>query len=215
MIETRRAKTKRDGFFLVLVLIVIAVATLSVYSFTELMVAYDESAYLAGDLVQARVNVESGAEVVRLVLSQPVLSRDEMGGVYNNPSLFQAITVSLGDDGVTPSNFTVIAQGMDEAGQMGGIRFGLQNESARLNINTLVVLDENSSLVMPALALTGAEVDESVTSSSLAVSLLMSLPGMSEDVADAILDWLDEDDEPRPFGAELEYYSTLPTPYTR
>ena len=29
----------------------------------------------------------------------------------------------------------------------------------------------------------------------------MALPGMTEDVADAILDWLDTDDEPREFGA--------------
>jgi hypothetical protein len=44
-------------------------------------------------------------------------------------------------------------------------------------------------------------------------SLLMGLPAMTEDVADAILDWLDEDDDPREFGCEVEYYSQLPTPY--
>ena len=52
----------RGGFFLVLVLIVIVVATMAVYSFTGLMLAYDESAYLAGDLVQARVAVAEGAD---------------------------------------------------------------------------------------------------------------------------------------------------------
>ena len=41
----------RNGFFLVLVLIVIAIATMAVYSFTDLMLAYDDSAYLSGDLV--------------------------------------------------------------------------------------------------------------------------------------------------------------------
>jgi hypothetical protein len=50
--------------------------------------------------------------------------------------------------------------------------------------------------------------------SSLATGMLLALPGMTEDVADAILDWLDEDDEPRPYGAEFDdYYSTLPSPY--
>ena len=62
---------RRRGFFLVIVLIVIAVATMAVYSFTELMIAYDDSAYLACDIVQTRVNVESGAETIRLILSQP------------------------------------------------------------------------------------------------------------------------------------------------
>jgi hypothetical protein len=43
--------------------------------------------------------------------------------------------------------------------------------------------------------------------------LLMAMPGMDEFTADAILDWMDEDDEPREYGAELEYYSTLQPPY--
>jgi DNA uptake protein ComE-like DNA-binding protein len=43
--------------------------------------------------------------------------------------------------------------------------------------------------------------------------MLMGLPGMTEDVADAILDWLDEDDETREVGAEYDYYSSLDPPY--
>ena len=204
---------RRDGgFFLVIVLIVIVVATMAVYSFTELMIAYDESSYLAGDLVQARVNVESAADTIRLVLSQPRNARVEMGGVYNNPQLFQAITVSAGADGATPSNFTVLAPGLDETGRLAGIRYGLQDESARLNVNALLVLEENSDGLMAVSSL-GASGEDELMTDNLAVAMLMALPGMSEDTADAILDWIDEDDEPRPFGAESEYYSGLPTPY--
>jgi hypothetical protein len=36
---------------------------------------------------------------------------------------------------------------------------------------------------------------------------------MTEDVADAILDWLDADDEPRELGAEIDYYSGLSPAY--
>jgi Type II secretion system (T2SS), protein K len=198
----------RQGFFLVLVLIVVVIATMAAYSFTELMLAYDDSAHLAGDLVQARINVESGSEVIRRVLAEPGDARVDMGGVYNNPQLFQAVTVSPGDDGATPSNFTVIAPALDDMGMFGGIRFGLQNESARLNVNTLTIL------ATIALAGEAAEGAESVDAENIAVSLLMGLPGMTEDVADAILDWIDEDDEPRPYGAELDYYTTLPTPYS-
>ena len=43
--------------------------------------------------------------------------------------------------------------------------------------------------------------------------LLMGLPGMTEDVADAILDWLDEDEEPREYGVESDYYMGLDPPY--
>lgn len=214
-----KRKPRRGGFFLVLVLIVIAVATMAVYSFTELMVAYDESAYLAGDLVQARANTESGTEAIRLLLSQPPATRQETGGIYNNPSSFQAITVSSGPDGVTPSNYTVIAPDLDESGQYGGIRYGLQDESARLNLNALVVLEENASGLMSSSEAGGAaaagsgESAEAVAGDNIAVSLLMGLPGMTEDTAEAILDWIDKDDQPRDYGAESEYYSTLPTPY--
>ncbi|MGB0595555.1 MAG: type II secretion system protein GspK [Rubripirellula sp.] len=209
-------RRQRPGIFLVLVLIVITVATMAVYSFTELMLAYDDSAYLTGDLVQARVNVESASESIRLMLAQPPDMRVDFGGVYNNPQLFQAVTPYAGDDALNPSNFTVIAPALSETGSYGGIRFGLQDESARLNINTLTVLEENSEALSGLLTLASAaseDTDETVTSDNIAVTLLLALPGMTEDIADAILDWLDEDEEPRPFGAEIEYYSTLPTPY--
>ena len=130
----KSTKSARHGFFLVLVLIVVAIATMAVYSFTDLMLAYDDSAYLSGDIVQTRVNVESGAEAVRLLLSEPPEMRVDYGGVYNNPQLFQAVNVSLGDDNSTPSNFSILAPGLNDEGRLAGLRFGLQNESARLNI---------------------------------------------------------------------------------
>lgn len=42
---------------------------------------------------------------------------------------------------------------------------------------------------------------------------LMELPNMTEDMAAAILDWIDEDDSVRELGAEKGYYAQLPTPY--
>jgi type II secretory pathway component PulK len=42
---------------------------------------------------------------------------------------------------------------------------------------------------------------------------LMTLDEMTEDVADSILDWIDDDDAPNPLGAEAGYYSQLPSPY--
>ena len=217
--RTPGRRRPRQGFFLVLVLILIVVATMAVYSFTELMVAYDEASYLAGDLVQARINVESGTEITRMVLAQPPSARIDMGGLWNNPSMFRAITVSTGGDGVTPSNFTIVAPGLNEYGQYAGIRFGLQDESARLNVNTLPVLEQNSDALTATLAVASVSEDmdaagtEALDSENIAVSLLMALPSMTEDVADAILDWVDEDEETRAYGAEFEYYSTLPTPY--
>ena len=43
--------------------------------------------------------------------------------------------------------------------------------------------------------------------------LLMTLPGMTESIADAILDWIDPDDDSRIIGAERDYYSALDPAY--
>ena len=54
---------------------------------------------------------------------------------------------------------------------------------------------------------------EPVAGNTYAHVMLMGLPGMTDDVADAILDWIDADDNPRPNGAESQYYLGLPLPY--
>lgn len=211
-----RSGRQREGFFLVLVLIVIVVATMAVYSFTDLMVAYDDAAYLSGDLVQARVTVESASEAVRLILAQPPQGRRDLGGVFNNPQLFQAITVATDSQQENLTNYSVLAAGLSPTLGFAGVRFGLQDESAKLNINTLTILENNSDLFEAGLALAGQDLSEDSEAVALGIadSLLMSLPGMTQDTVDAILDWLDEDDEAREFGAEAEYYNTLATPYS-
>ena len=45
-------------------------------------------------------------------------------------------------------------------------------------------------------------------------AMLLKLPGMTIEIADAILDWIDDDDEPREYGAEIDFYSTLTPPYS-
>lgn len=42
---------------------------------------------------------------------------------------------------------------------------------------------------------------------------MIHLPGMTHELADAILDWLDEDELPRKYGAESEYYQRLDQRY--
>ncbi|MBB3204659.1 DNA uptake protein ComE-like DNA-binding protein [Rhodopirellula rubra] len=223
---------RRHGFFLILVLVVVAVATMAVYSFTELMLAADETAYLQGDLVQARLNVDTGVEAMRLILASPPADRDAMGGVYNNAARFRGVAITNSVDG-SVQRFTVIAPGIGDTGAYGGIRFGLQNESARINVNALLVLEENSEAIGMLTSLSGGDVDaggilgdaigvgsgaasgddEMLDADNIAVQLLMTLPGMDESTADAILDWIDTDSDPRPLGCEDEYYSSLTTPY--
>lgn len=215
----RKRTRHRRGFFLILVLVVIVLATMAAYSFTDLMVAYDEAAYLNHDQGQADLLVESGVDAARIILAQPPIGRLESGGVYQNPQLFQAVNVVAGMDAESRGNFTIVAPAMDEMGQMAGLRYGLQNESARLNLNVLPTL-ESGGAALTALAGGSAdpfgdlsELDQQEGADNLARSLLLALPGMTEEVADSILDYLDDDDEPRAYGAESEYYLSLPSPY--
>lgn len=214
----KRSRVRR-GFFLILVLVVVAMATMAAFSFTDLMVAYDEAAYLNHDQGQADLLVESGVEAARIVLAQPPAGRLDSGGVYQNPQLFQAVNVVPGVEASSRGNFTILAPALDEMGQMAGLRYGLQNESARLNLNVLPTLEAGDSALTAITAVAaGAEGMPSDTENSgagdnVARSLLLALPGMTEEIADNILDYLDEDDEPRDYGAESEYYLSLPSPY--
>ncbi len=75
-----------------------------------------------------------------------------------------------------------------------GVRFGLENESGKLHLSAVLEWEKASS---------GA-----------GRAALMQIPGMTETAADSILDWMDEDDEPRSFGAESEYYAGQAVPYS-
>ena len=58
-------------------------------------------------------------------------------------------------------------------------------------------------------------VDEAskVSLNAASVDELMKLPNMTVDVAAAIVDWRDEDDDVTDQGAESDYYQSLPEPY--
>jgi DNA uptake protein ComE-like DNA-binding protein len=183
----------RRAVVLVIVLVVVVVLSLAAYTFTDLMQAHRKAAILSGKQIQARLLVDSGIDAVKLYLMSDEATREEMGGHYDNPLYFQAAKVIPAVDAIDRGSFTVLAPLFDEATSQTGVRFGLEDESSRLNLNLLLVADK---------AQEGA-----------ARTLLMALPNMTEDVADAILDWIDEDEEAREYGCEAEYYSGLLPPY--
>ena len=51
------------------------------------------------------------------------------------------------------------------------------------------------------------------TTGQLAHDILVTLPNMTEDIANAIIDWMDPDSDARPGGAENDYYSGLSPAY--
>jgi len=179
---------------LILVLVVIAVLSLSALTFSELMLVEREAAQLSGRQVQALAAAESGVQMARLFLAWDEESLYEAGGWYDNPEQFSGVLVVDDELPRQRCRFSFVAPNTEQ----GGVRFGLEDESARLNLNALLLLEQYAK---------SAGVENGGR------QVLMGLPGMTEEIADAILDWIDSDDETREFGAELDYYTSLDPPY--
>jgi hypothetical protein len=185
------SQSRRSGVALVLVLLVTTLLSLAAYTFAELMFAEYRAADAHGRGLQARVFCESGAEKALFLLALDGETLRDRGGLYDNPADLQGIVVV---DGVNPADrgrFTVIAPKYEPEAPT-TLRYGLEDESAKLNLNVLIAQHEEPAEQK---------------------ARLMALPGMTEEVADSILDWLDEDDEPRELGAEADFYAGLAPPY--
>ncbi len=204
---------RRNGTVLVLVLIVIVILTLAALTFSKLMFAENKGAVYSLRQRQVRLIAESGIESLRITLMKEPETLDELGGLYDNEELFRGYLVTDGtvsmtgaSAGITSGNrsvtdprdvgrFSVIAPGLADDGTLCGdaIRYGLTDESTKLNLRWLIQAETQ----IPGIGR----------------QLLTRLPGVTEETADALLDWLDEDSDPREYGAEDDYYATLDPPY--
>lgn len=184
---------RRRASVLLLALVVIVLLTLGAMSFFDRMFVEHQATRTHLRHTQSRMLAESGLEFVRALAMQDPLTLQQSGGVYSNSALFQGRLVIDDPLAAFRGRFTIIAPGLSDAGYFSGIRYGLDNESSRLNLNTVLLADNYGE--------NGAR------------NLLMSLPGMTETIADAILDWIDSDNDQRQLGAEQEYYSALSPPY--
>jgi DNA uptake protein ComE-like DNA-binding protein len=182
-------KTPRRGLVLVVVLIVIVMLALAANTYCTLMLSENQAAFYSGRRIQSRVLAESGVETVLWFLGETEESQREYGGLYNNAGYFQNRVVRQEDD--VQGMFTISTASFASNGDYEGTRFGLQDESAKINLNALLAADAQQD---------GGR--------DLLVKALGTV-GMTETLADRILDFIDDDDEPREFGAEIDYYAPL------
>jgi len=180
----------RAGSTLLVVLVVVVMLSLGAYTFSELMIVEMEATNVYGRSIQSREMALSGIELAAAFVGD----RTEIDGwnSYHNPEQFQNINLLPTDITRTSGYFSVVAPVVTDS-QSNTVRFGLMNESGKLNLNILASEKEEE------------EGD--------AVARLMYFPNMTEDIAAAILDWIDDDDETRSYGAESDYYETLESPY--
>lgn len=217
----------RRGLVLIVVLVVIVLLSLGAYTFSEFMVIENKSAVFHAKTVQARAMADSGVEFVSALLSNR--SNVASIGLFHNPGLFQGHLMINSVQAGGRGRFTVIAPVEGDITAK-NVRFGLIDESSKLNLNTIAALLAASEATASLTGSggggtgggggsgggTGAGNGTGDGSSSTGTSLpnpLMGLPGMTLEVSEAIFDWIDEDDDQRENGAENQIYQALNPPY--
>ena len=183
---------RRHGTVLIVVLIVVVMIGLAGLGFVSMMSTEHKAIHVQGDELLLRTMAGSGEELLGAFLQQSAEDREAGGGAYDNPGLFRGQIVFEDSQSQRRGRVSIVAP-LLRNDQIVGMRFGAANESARLNLATVLRWDYERP---------GAGREA-----------LMSLPGMSESTADAILDWIDADMERRQFGAEEDYYAGLNLPY--
>jgi len=185
----RAHRTERRGVVLFVVVLLVAMVSLAGLGYVAVMSTEHKAVRLRGEELQVEMAVGSGIEMMRTHLQQEFDATDS--GRLSADRQFRGVVVM--DDGTDHrTRFSVISPKV-EAGRISGFRFGVANESARLNLAVLPEWELRSP---------GAGRDA-----------LMQLPGMTQSMADAMLDWVDRDTTPRQFGAEAAYYTGLGVPY--
>ncbi len=217
--HTTEASSARRGSVLILVMVVVVMLTFATYVFTESMLVERRVSRAYEQEVRSRSCVDSGIELAAAYLGEPREPGDE--GFFHRPELFQGTLVYDETSTWSAGRFAIVSA---VPGEEEVVRFGLADESARLNLNTLVTSTAEEELLLVAtenggvleLPLVGElDVVEDVELARFQRERLLVVPGMTEELADCLLDWLDEDDERREFGAEgPDYYESLATPYT-
>lgn len=164
----------KKGFVLVVVLVIVALLISLVTLFVSEVYLENSSTRSSLESTQGSLFASGGISAARQALVQELSGRS-----YN----------SLLDAWATP----VVLR--DTEGQ-GSLRIGIEDESGKFNLNTLVLPDG------------------SINEASYAVGkrLFMRLH-LPMELLNTIADWIDPDDQQREGGAEARWYQSMPQPY--
>lgn len=192
MILHRQSQSEsRRGFVLITVLIVVVVLTLATYRYSDLMMAEFAAADSYARSAKAKAYAESGINYTAMLLSDPINLETMGGNPFHNPTAFQGILIDDNDLEAFRGRFSVVSPLDPDTAAAGGLtnfRYGCVDEAGKINLNGLLKIDR---------------------SGDAAVTMLSKLPDMTPDLANAIVDWLDADDDPRTGGAEADSYAGL------
>ncbi len=186
--RSTRATPTRRGSVLLVVLVVVMLLTYGVYGYTERMLAEAQAANSYGRAATARAMADSGVELAAAFVTARSADPENPPSFYQRPDVFAGVVMKPGTTPRGTGRFSLVAPvEADPSATM--VRFGLIDESGKLNVNAIPNL--------------GLQVNDQRL-------LLANLPLMTPDLADAILDYIDTDATARQYGAE-SYDATLTT----
>lgn len=181
----------RPGYALVAVLVVIVVLSLAAYQFVEVMGAERRAAARLATAAQVRAAAASGVHQAAAMLADPTTYSNDLGNDPLADGAFPEQTILSGATARQESKCSLVAVAVTANGYER--RYGaVVDEAGKLNVNALIAQDTAGQVLYDA---------------------LMKLPNMTAEVADAIVDWVDADDDARTSGAESGYYQGLGQPY--
>ena len=174
-----KTKHTRRGSILLLVLVVVMLLSFSMYSFSELSLVQYQATKSSLQEMRLRLAAESGIAVAAdFVQHRHHLPNRSEG----NQNAFEDIPIAA------PINIEAVCSVLKQLPEPGQAPiYGLSDESARLNIN-------------------GLELD--LAKRQISRQRLTQIPGITNQIADAVLDWMDADDEPSDYGAESSWYAS-------
>ena len=184
----RARHPRRKGMALLVVVVLVLLISLGAYRFSFYMESQYRLTRMHEERVHARLAALSGLELATAIVEMPAAKRSDLGGLHENPSILQHIPIEqvletgpkLQEESVwrfsllSPRTGDATREPAQSSSSQTGerslsIRFGLENESAKLHIPTLLAWNR----LKPGHArLT-----------------LLGLPGMDENMVDA---WLSE-----------------------
>ncbi|MCA9057764.1 MAG: general secretion pathway protein GspK, partial [Planctomycetaceae bacterium] len=175
---------------LLVVTVTVVLLSLAAYTFTGTMtVEYDAAVMHARD-ARARMMAESAVDFAAIKIAERIADPTTVN-LFHDSGTFRGQMIEEDPTPRGQTRFSIVTPSVEA----GSPRFGLSSENGRFNINRIVEFDQD---------------DDETTDPYLALSYL---PGMTEEIANAILDWIDSDDNRRTGSAETEDYKLLAIPY--
>jgi type II secretory pathway component PulK len=189
--------SKRRGIVIVSVLIVVILLSLAGYHYSDMTLAEARASENSHRLLQARAFAESGVHVAAAMLADPNTFENTLGSNPWNNEVFKDIPLKASSDHASePLGRVTIIAPPDPSDPSGQPRYGVTCEAGKLNLNALMKYDTAND-----------------KKGEHAFQALMKLPGMTDEIANSIIDWIDGDDETRAGGAENDYYAGLSPSY--